>query len=134
MKMTYDPEADILAIDLDMDGARRTGGQELPFGGGYADLAADGTILALEIWDASKKYPKEMLAGLDATGAPMSLAEAAKMAGVTAVALRRACEEGRLQGRKIGRNWTVTGSALAEFVPEIRRIKGKREEFQSAEG
>ena len=116
MKITYDPQVDILMVHIGDVARRGNGGAKLPFGGAYADLAEDGTILALEIFDASKKYPRTELKSFTVSYGPMSLEEAARLSGVSAQALRKACERGRMAGKKIGRNWTVTTEALQDYL------------------
>lgn len=127
MQVRYDPQADIILVELDRSPGRRTKGGSLPFGQAYADLAGDGTILAIEIRNASAKYPKEALDEIKVTHPPMSLAEAAEHAGITAHALRKACERGTLDGHKIGRNWTVTWDALQDYL-DGRWARAKKEE------
>jgi uncharacterized protein YuzE len=117
MRFSYDPDVDILMVYLDDVKPRRTHGDRLPFGGAYADLAEDGTILAIEIEGASKKYSAAELAKFPPNyEKPMSLADAARVVGVTQQAMRKACERGRLRGTKIGRDWTTTIAALTEYV------------------
>lgn len=116
-KITWDSEVDILMVFLGDVVKRRQSGKHLDVGGAYVDLAEDGTILAMEIKDASKKYPVEELRQHPATyDEPLSLEEAAPFAGLSAQALRKACERGRLAGKKIGRNWTVTITALTDYL------------------
>lgn len=39
----------------------------------------------------------------------MTLVEAAEIAGISAVRLRKLCQEGRIKGaRKVGRDWTIS--------------------------
>src|SRR5690242_7137101 len=97
MKITWDSEVDIMMVELGDVAKRRKSGQHLGVGGAFVDLAEDGTILAIEIMDASKKYPVDELRQHPATyDDPISLEEAAPVAGVSAQALRKACERGRL--------------------------------------
>ena len=117
MKITWDAEVDIMMVELGDVRKRRTHGKHLDCGGAFVDLAEDGTILAIEIADASKKYPIEELRQHPVDyDEPMPLDEAAEVAGVTPQALRKACERGRLGGKKIGRNWTTTARALNDYL------------------
>ena len=52
----------------------------------------------------------------------ISLTEAAALSGLSADHLRRLAEKGRLQAKKIGRNWITTREAVAEYLanPEAR--------------
>ena len=46
---------------------------------------------------------------------PISLAEASRISGIDAQALKKACQTGRLTSRKIGRNWTTTVGAVTAY-------------------
>jgi uncharacterized protein YuzE len=117
MRFTYDPEIDVLMVHLVDDQRERfSGGVQLPFGDAVADLDDTGAILSLEITEASKKYPREVLEAHPVSYGPLSLADAAAIAGVSQQALRRAIERGRLVGKKIGRNWTVTDKDLDDYL------------------
>ena len=117
MKTTYDEHADILMIELVEDLAvRRASGHKLPFGDTYLDLDQHGAILGIEIMDAGKKYPREALQQHPKPPEQLSLAEAARLAGLQPQALRKACERGRLVGQKIGRDWIITVAALNDYL------------------
>ncbi|MDB5096838.1 MAG: hypothetical protein JWM80_1259 [Cyanobacteria bacterium RYN_339] len=133
MRFSYDAEVDILMVYLAEDvKARRSQGDHLPFGGAYADLADDGTILALEIQDASKKYPVEMLKAHPARyDVPISLADAAAVAGITAIALRKAVERQRLTAIKVGNSWTTTIAELHVYL-NSRAHEGANAEMPKA--
>jgi uncharacterized protein YuzE len=106
--MTYDPEVDILMIRLDETRGRRSRGDDLPFGGAYADLAEDGTILTIEIEKASQKYPLAMLQATPApVYAPLTLDRAAEISGMRVEALQKACLRGTLPAIKVGNAWTI---------------------------
>lgn len=116
MKMTWDPEVDILLITLDDVTKHRAKGDDLAYGGAYVDLAADGTILQIEIEKASEKYPKSQLETLTVSHPPMTLDEASKRSGLSVDALKKACQRGTLKGQRIGHNWTVTQTALNDYI------------------
>lgn len=117
MRIQYDPEVDILVIQLADDQAERfAGSTKLPFGDAVADLDASGAILSLEILNASKKYPLEALKAHPVAYDPLTLAEAAVIAGSTADALRKAIQRGRLKARQIGGAWVVDGPDLDEYL------------------
>ena len=123
MRIAYDAEVDILTIDLVDDLSESPGAIELA-PGLYADFTEDGRLLAVEILNASTKYPREELKKHPANyDEPISLAEAAYPAGMTPKALQLAIQRGRLQGRKIGRNWTTTINALHAYL-ESRKHEG----------
>jgi len=117
MQFHYDQATDVFTIALDTERPRQGRDQPLPFGEARADLAADGTVLTLHFAAASRHYPLAALlrhaAGYDTR---MSLAAAAPLSGVSAQALRKACERGRLKGQKIGRDWSVTNEALSDYL------------------
>lgn len=119
MRMTYSRSADALMIHLDDSKARVTGA-DLPGGVGFIDLAADGTVLAIEILDASTRYSKAALENLSEEETVMSLADAAAIAGLTPIAMRKAVERGRLEARKVGRDWVVTASDLTAYLNSRR--------------
>jgi hypothetical protein len=50
----------------------------------------------------------------------MSLADAAAIAGLTPVAMRKAVERGRLAAQKVGRDWVVTASSLTAYLNSRR--------------
>jgi uncharacterized protein YuzE len=119
MRIGYDLRGDILFIDLAEEtelAARRVGGERLSKGDAYIDLAEDGTILGIEIQGASKRYSQESLERLLAyPDEVISLSEASRISGIDAQALKKACQEGRMVGKKIGRNWTTTIKALSAY-------------------
>jgi len=116
MRVYYDREVDVLGIEI-IDVARSFDrNEELPYGDVILDLAADGRVLALEISNASKKYPISELTKLNEPPEEVSLAEAAEVAGVSHQSLRKACERGRLEGRKVGKTWIVSMEALNRYL------------------
>lgn len=119
MHVTYDPEVDILMIDL-VDGESRAKrfarNFRVPDGGPILDLAEDGTVLGVEIMGAARRYGAAALVGLPLkAGEPLPLAEAAARVGLTPHALKLAAQRGRLGARKIGRNWTTTAAELDAY-------------------
>lgn len=119
MKITYDAEVDTLVIKLvDREEFKRRFSHdvELDAPGTHAAVAEDGAILSIDIEGASKRYPVGALKEHPATyGEPLSLADAAKHLGTSVQALQKAIARGRLEGKKIGRNWTTTIAALDEY-------------------
>lgn len=117
MRFSYDPEVDVLMIELvDNQAERFTGGTRLPFGDAVADLDDRGTILSIEIENASQRYSLDVLMANQATYGPMTLTEAAAIAGVTADALKKAIQRGRLKARQFGGSWMVTGQDLDTYM------------------
>ncbi|HEY9765346.1 MAG TPA: DUF2283 domain-containing protein [Chroococcales cyanobacterium] len=131
MQFEYDAEVDILMVELGDVAENRQRTERLPFGDAIVDLAENGTILAIEIMGASKKYPIAMLQQFPANYAePIPLASAAKVAGLSQEALKQAILRGRLVGKKIGRNWTTTIAALTEYL-NSRQHEGPGSAHQS---
>lgn len=121
MRFTYDDEVDILMVYLSDAAITRS---ERLGNGPVIDYAEDGSIVSMEFLDASKHYPMDELKKHPAIyGEPIPLADAAVTAGCTAKALQLAINRGRLKGQKIGRNWTTTDAALAEYL-ESRKHEG----------
>lgn len=116
MKFEYDTEVDILMVTLADVQGRRQRSERLPYGGVVLDLAEDGTLLAIEIMGASKKYALDELRGHPADySEPLSLADASRISGISTQALRKASERGRLVAKKVGRDWTTTIAALHDY-------------------
>lgn len=114
MKVSYDEEVDILVVQL--ASLRQSPGARELAPGVYIDQAEDGTVLGLEILDASKRYPREELLKHPARyDEPVSLADAAHVLGVTPQALQKAILRGRLEGKKVGKTWTTTIEALTRY-------------------
>ncbi len=122
MRFTYSPGADTLGIDLVPGGqAART----IRFS---PEVAADfddtGRLLYVEILGASAWYPKAELEQLDTPVAWLTLAEAAKESGLAAATLRVQLNQGRLEGRKLGRDWQVARHVLWNYL-ENRDPRGR---------
>lgn len=56
----YDREADVLLVELLDDGTDRSEERDW----GLVDLAADGRTVAIEVWQASRRLPPEVLDSL----------------------------------------------------------------------
>jgi excisionase family DNA binding protein len=52
----------------------------------------------------------------------LTLSEAAARLGVTAATLRQQIANGRLKGRKIGRDWTVSEREVERYARVSRRV------------
>jgi Protein of unknown function (DUF2283) len=120
--MTYDADADVLGIWLPgLAGDART--REIA-PGVHADVTPDGRLVALQVLDASERYPAESLRRLGAPEDWLTLAEASAESGITPDALRRQALNGRLTARKRGRDWIVSASALWNYL-ESRAPSGR---------
>lgn len=115
MHLQYDAEVDVLVVSLG-DLSESMGAEEIA-PGVYLDKAEDGTVLGLEILDASKRYPVEELREHPARyDQPIPLVDAARTLDVTPQALQKAIVRGRLEGKKIGKTWTTTVAALTQYM------------------
>jgi hypothetical protein len=56
----------------------------------------------------------------------LSLAEGARVSGITAHTLAQQAERGRLRGRKVGRTWITTRQWLSEYMQERARLRQGR--------
>lgn len=122
MRIAYDRAGDILAVEL--GSVRESAGARELAPGVYLDMTEDGKVLALEIVGASRMYSRETLESLEPSAyGPMSLLEASLIAGLTPIALRKACERGRLTAKKVGRDWMVTEEALNAYLGSRRQSK-----------
>ncbi|MBI4421928.1 MAG: DUF2283 domain-containing protein [Gemmatimonadetes bacterium] len=121
-EMTYDAEADVLGIWLPgaSDDART---HELT-PGIQVDLTPDGRLTAVEVLNASSRYPVRSLRALESPVDWMTLTEAAGESGLAPDTLRRQALDGRLAARKRGRDWLVSRAALWTYL-ENRAPSGR---------
>jgi uncharacterized protein YuzE len=114
MHFTYDQEVDILMVYLSDTKIART---ERLGDGPILDFAEDGSLVSIEIMGASRHYSVEEMNKYPPNyDEPISLVDAARVVGCTPKALQLAIQRGRLEGKKIGRNWTTTDRALTEYL------------------
>lgn len=62
----------------------------------------------------------------------MTLTDAAALLGVSAATLRQQIANGRLKGRKVGRDWTVTRREVERYRSESRR-QGEVKKFRAVD-
>jgi len=122
MKMTYDREADALAVRLAEGRSVRTEHLARMVN---ADFDADGRLLGIEILAASDQYPLAELEALGSGAEDLSLAAAAKEAGLSPATLRVQLNAGRIPGEKIGRDWFIKRHDLWTYL-ENRGAAGRR--------
>jgi uncharacterized protein YuzE len=67
---TYDPEADILYLELRSAPVARS----VEHGWGLVDLGDDGQPVGMEYWDASQRLPSDLLGALPAPIPPVQAA------------------------------------------------------------
>lgn len=120
MRMTYDPTVDALAIDL-ADTPTATMRELAP--GVHGDFDKDGRLTSLEIIRASLRYPVRELKALGDGDVWLTLTQAAKEAKLTAKTLRNQLNAGRLNGKKVGRDWQVSRTVLWNYL-ESRAASG----------
>lgn len=115
MKICYDRAGDILIIQLG-DLAESPGACDVA-PGVYLDVTDQGKVLAIEVLDASTKYPAEQLAAIAVPYTqPMTLLEAAMVAKTTSEALYKAILRKRLVATKQGRDWLVAEPDLMAYM------------------
>lgn len=122
MRMTYDPQADALAWDLVEKATTDRMVQIVP--GVNADLDADGRLISVEVLHASAHYSKKELLAVGSGEVWLTLTQAAKEAKLSPATLRLQLNHGRLKGRKTGRDWQVSRTALWNYL-EGRAPAGK---------
>lgn len=59
----------------------------------------------------------------------ISLAEAATRYGLSMTYLRQIAMKGRLQARKIGRNWVTTPAAVEAYISDRKKIGAFKEDI-----
>jgi uncharacterized protein YuzE len=123
MRWTYDPDVDALTIVL---GARRRSTRTEELGNGLlVDFDRQGTVIAIEVLDASQRYPKDQLAALPLPVPLLPLSHAADRAGVTPDTLRQQIRNQRLKAIKRHREWWVAPAELERYLAS-RGQRGRR--------
>lgn len=123
MYISYNQELDILEIELASKPARYRGTVEIS-PDVEIDVDANGTPLAIEIVNASRKYPREELAQFEQSNVWLSLREAAESVGLSPDTLRVQVNNGRLAAKKKGNTWLTTVRWLEDYLAS-RRYNGK---------
>lgn len=128
MKFYYDGEGDALAIELVDNGRSERSVALTP--DVTADFDASGRLISIEVLDASAFYDRTQLERLDSPEAWLTLADAARDAGLAASSLRVLIHAGKFpRARKQGRDWTISTTDLANYLanrgPAGRPAKGK---------
>ena len=122
MRMTYDPDADALAVEL-LPGGRSA--RTVRIGPGQAvDLDAQGRLVTLEVLNASAHYDTTLLGALGSPAEELTLTAAAAESGLDASTLRHQILNGKLRGHKRGRDWLVMGADLMTYL-ENRAPQGR---------
>lgn len=118
MLITYDPEVDILMIYLDDPEAEREYAEELS-DQIVAHYGSGDKLIALEILNASRSYPKEELLKYSVDYL-IPLSKAARMAGLSHSTLRQLISKKRLKSFKYGDMWMTTKEWLEEYLASRR--------------
>ena len=120
MRITFDKEADVLAIllaDAEVEETRTIAP------GVEVDYDADGRVLAIEFLNAGKKYDLKETK-LEEPDPYYSLAEAGALFDLNPTTLRHQIQRGVLPGVKFGRNWVVHRDDLDNYL-KTRSRKAK---------
>lgn len=126
MRMYYEPKGDILVIELG-DVSESPGAQKLA-PGVYVDVTEGGKVLAMEINNASRVYPRATLEALGGKPPrPITIDEAAEFLGVSDRAVRAAISRGRLEAEKVGRDWVTTAAALKAYMASNKGTGPRKE-------
>lgn len=123
IRVTYDPEADALAVELRRAIGRPTTKELSP--DHHADFDTRGRLVALEILRASRHYGQAALEHLPSPVEWLTLAEASRESGLAADTLRVQINKGRLRAVKRGRDWLVAVHELWNYL-ESRAPQGRR--------
>jgi uncharacterized protein YuzE len=117
MRFTYDPEVDILMVRLRSlrDGETVAATREIS-AGVIMDFDDEGNPLDIEILDAAARYGADRMAAYDIHMALLPLSEAAEIAGLSPTTLKLQIHNGKLQAKKVGRNWVTTEAWLREYL------------------
>ena len=122
MRLTYDPEADSILLTI-CDRDVQSESWVEPAEGVLIDFDRDKNPISVEIQNASSRYPKSALAGINIEQ-PVSLAALAGEYGLAEAHLRKLATTGRLRATKIGRNWAASRAAIEDYL-DTRRYNAK---------
>lgn len=124
MRMTYDPEADVLLIQL----AERRGpgvAYDKVATGVLLGWTADERLSAIQILQASKHAPREVLERVESAATMSTPQELAKEHGLAAGTIGNAAAAGRFPGAvKRGGTWLIPNSAFVNYL-EARGAAGR---------
>ncbi len=121
-RITYDPEADAMGVDLIPEATAWRAVKVAP--GVRLDLDREGRPVFLEILGARALFPAAVLGSLETPEEWLTLKEAAAESGLAAATLKVQIHAGRLPAVKHGRDWFVTGRDLLNYL-ESRLPQGR---------
>ncbi len=131
MHATYDKEADALSVTLLPSGKRARTVQVTRGILAHFDRAEH--LIEIEVLEASTHYPPAALAQISSPAEYLTLAEAAREAGLAPSTLRWQIRKKRLIAEKRGHDWLVTRAALLTYLDNrapsgrpARRRKARR--------
>ena len=124
MEIHYDPSVDAVGIRFTTGFGKRLRTVEVA-PGVHIDLDAENHVVAFELLDASDHIPLEALTRLPSGEIMLTLAEAAKESGHSPATLRVLINQGRLKGKKQGRDWLVSLTDVWNYL-ESREARGPK--------
>jgi uncharacterized protein YuzE len=121
LKIEYEPDVDILTIYLK---APRTGlsHSSEAKSGVVLNYAGNGSLVSVEILDASRRYSPEQLAACSVDEF-LDMSTASRLSGIARVTLRTQAEKGRLSAMKLGGQWVTTRQQLQHYLDSRARVK-----------
>jgi uncharacterized protein YuzE len=122
MRMTYSADVDAFAAWFGQ-GVGRVVTRELG-PGIHADFDERGTLVGIEVLDASTHYERQALEQLASPIEYLTLAEASRESKLAVNTLRNQINNGRLPAIKRGRDWLVAGHELWNYL-ESRAPQGR---------
>ncbi len=117
LRITYDKEADALAIDLADAEVEKTR-NIAP--GVEADFDSTGRVVAIEFIHPTKSYDWDW-SDFETPGRYYTLAEAAEISDISPGTFRHQIQRGVLRGKKIGHSWVVHIDDLHDYLAEHSR-------------
>jgi uncharacterized protein YuzE len=114
LKIEYEPEVDILNIYLQPVETNLDSSVETE-AGVILNYAGDGSLVSVEIMNASKRYPAGQLAA-NSIDEFIDLKTASSITGLAPVTLRTQAEKGRLWAIRLGGQWVTTRERLQQYL------------------
>ncbi len=122
MKITYDPQADAVSIDLVTRARRHRTARLAP--GVLLHSDRKGRPVEIEILMASTRYAKRELESIGSPVEWLTLAQAGAEVKLAPATLRKQIHNGRLKAEKRGHDWLVSRAALLTYL-ENRAPRGQ---------
>jgi len=123
MRLTYDPEADVL--DISLTERRRPGVQHEKVATGVYLGWSENRLAGIQVLQASKHVPRGTLERIDSAAVMCTPRELAREHGLVAGSIANAAAAGRLPGAvKRGGTWFIPSSAFVNYL-EARAPSGR---------